>query len=206
MVYNNPASTSADATSRELTEIRRQMEPEEAARFDIQLDNEQRKMLAIARQAVTLQAIPIGNPDPAPKRQYQKRKIHGKADARGLTGAEITQKELKAREALASRERTIITPEENVDEGVIVPNTPPGVVGESQGGTSITLAIRTPEALRRAAPTPTMFRLFPEEPSAPPASTAPPRLATEEGRGKRKRAHTRKYQQAVEDGDLDQSQ
>jgi hypothetical protein len=49
MVYNNPASTSADATSRELTEIRRQMGPEKAARFNIQLDNEQRKMLAIAR-------------------------------------------------------------------------------------------------------------------------------------------------------------
>jgi hypothetical protein len=153
---------------------------------------------------VALQAIPIGNPDPAPKRQYQKRKTNGKVNARELTGAEIAQKELKTREALASRERTTVTPEEDVDEGVIVPNTPPRLIGESQGGTSITLAIRTPEALRRAAPT--MFRLFPEEPSAPPASTAPPRLATEEGRGKRKRAHTGKYQQAVGDGDLDQSQ
>jgi hypothetical protein len=183
------------------------MGPKEGARFNIQLYREQRKMLAIARQAVILQAIPIGNPDPAPKRQYQKRKIYGKVDARGLIGAEIALKELKAREALASRERTTVTPKEDVYEGVIVLNTPPGVVGESQGGTSITLTIRTPEALRQApVPTPSMFRPFPEEPSAPPASTAPPRLAIEEGRGKRKRAHTRKYQQAVEDRDLDESQ
>jgi hypothetical protein len=46
-------------------------------------------MLAIARQAITLQAILIRNPDPAPKRQYQKRKIYEKADVRGLTDAEI---------------------------------------------------------------------------------------------------------------------
>jgi hypothetical protein len=35
MVYNNPASISADVTSRELIEICRQMGPEEAARFNI---------------------------------------------------------------------------------------------------------------------------------------------------------------------------
>jgi hypothetical protein len=66
--------------------------------------------------------------------------------------------------------------------------------------------IRTLKALRRAVPAPAIFRLFLEDPLASPAFTAPPRLATEEGRGKRKRAHTGKYQQAVEDGDLDESQ
>jgi hypothetical protein len=52
--YNDSASTGAAATSRELIEIRRQMGPEEVARFDAQLASEQRKMLAIAKQAVTL--------------------------------------------------------------------------------------------------------------------------------------------------------
>ena|ERR1700722_12052824 len=61
---------------------------------------QQLKLLEIGRQLLT---IPIGNPDPAPKRQYQKRKTHGKADARGLTGAEIVQKELKARETQAHK-------------------------------------------------------------------------------------------------------
>jgi hypothetical protein len=56
-------------------------------------------MLEISRRAVALQAVLIGNPDPVSKRQYQKKEIHGKADARGLTGAEIAGKELRAREA-----------------------------------------------------------------------------------------------------------
>jgi hypothetical protein len=77
------------------------MGPEEGARFDAQIQTKQLKILEIGRQALALQAIPIGNPDPAPKRQYQKKKTHGKADARGLTGAEIAQKKLKARQAVA---------------------------------------------------------------------------------------------------------
>jgi hypothetical protein len=88
-------------------------------------------MLVIAKQALILQAIPIGNPDPAPKRQYQKRKTRGKADARGLTGAEIAQKELKAREARASRGRTTVTPEDDSIGEVLVPGTPPGPAEES---------------------------------------------------------------------------
>jgi hypothetical protein len=36
----------------------------------------------------------------------------------------------------------------NSDEGVVVPATPPRPAGESQGGTTITLALRTPERLR----------------------------------------------------------
>jgi hypothetical protein len=50
----------------------------------------------------------------APKRQYQKRKVQGNADARGLTGAEIAQKDLKVREreATANQERTVGTPDE----------------------------------------------------------------------------------------------
>jgi hypothetical protein len=97
----------------------------------------------------------------------------------------------------------MVTPDE--DEGLLlVPDTPPRLVGESQGGTSTTLAIRSPEAPRRPTPPQGTFRLFPEEPTAPPASTAPPRLE-EQGRGKRKRAPTKKYQDAVKDGLLDES-
>jgi hypothetical protein len=138
--------------------------------------------------------------------------MHGKADARGLTGAEIAQKDLKVREReAANRERTVGTPDE--EEGLLlIADTPPRSIGESQGGTSITLAIRSPETPRQVVPPqrgqpigPPIFRLFPAEPIAPPASTAPSRLE-EQGRGKRKREHTKKYQDAMEDGLLDESQ
>src|SRR6266852_9548886 len=136
---------------------------------------EQLKMVEIGKQALALQAIPIGNPNAILKWQFQKKKTHGKADARGLGGVEIAARELKARE---SRPRTIITPEDGDNEGIVVLDTPPRVIGLSQGGTSITLAIKSPEA-------PPAWRLFLEELSAPPASTAPPALGVE-GRGKRK--------------------
>src|SRR5579859_3387685 len=104
--------------------------------------------------------------------------------------AEITGKELKARKAFevhkAIQSCTII-PEQNNGQ-VLVADIPARPIGESQGGTSISLAIRTPEALHRTSPPLQaqpiglpIFRLFPKElpekPSTLPASTAPPRLA-----------------------------
>jgi hypothetical protein len=80
-----------------------------------------------------------------------------------------------------------------------VPGSPPGPAREPQGGSTITLAIRTPEARRP------IFRLFPEEPSAPRVYSPPPRLAEKEGRGKRKRAYTDR-KKAVKDGGMDESQ
>ena len=56
-----------------------------------------------------------------------------------MSGAEIAGLDLKAREALARKEKTAVTPDTE-DEGVLV-----GLAGESQGGTSITLVIRSPE-------------------------------------------------------------
>ena len=188
-------------------DLREQMEPEEKARFDRQIEAEQQKLLAIGRTHLELQALPIGNPDPLPKPQLRKKKTHGVANARGLSGAEIAGLDLKAREALARKEKTAVTPD-NEDEGVLV-----ALAGESQGGTSITLAIRSPEQPRQRplvrgplAAGPPIFRLFPAEPSTPPASTAPSRLADEAIRPKRKRQHTERYVKAVEDGELDESQ
>jgi hypothetical protein len=183
------------------------MEPEEKARFDRQIEAEQQKLLAISRTHLELQAFPIGNPDPVPKPQFRKKKTHGVANARGLSGTEIAGLDLKAREALAQKEKTAVTPDTE-DEGVLV-----ALAGESQGGTSITLAIRSPEqpqqrplVRRPLAAGPPIFRLFPAEPSAPPASTAPSRLADEAIGPKRKRQHTERYVKAVEDGELDESQ
>ena len=77
---------------------------------------------------------------------------------------------------------------ENSDGEVIVPATPPRpaqLAGESQRGTTITLALRTPERLRLGPD------LAPREPAWQlPASTAPPSLDQAEARPKRKRQGT----------------
>ena len=94
------------------------------------------------------------------------------------------------------------TPKEK-DNSLILFRTPPRPARESQGGITITLAHRPsleqpqhlPPRLEASRPAP-IFRLFPEEPSLPPASTASPRLE-ERGRGKRKRVHTDRYEKGV---------
>ena len=52
-----------------------------------------------------MQAIPISRPDPQSRRQILQRKSHGKADARGLTGAEIAVRQLNARERAQKKAR-----------------------------------------------------------------------------------------------------
>jgi hypothetical protein len=90
------------------------------------------------------------------------------------------------------------------------PAPPVGHAGESQGGTTVTLAHRPsteqPRHLpaRPDAPKPSpIFQLLPEGPSLQPASTGPPRL--EEGaRGKRKGGYTDQHE-AVARGAIDDS-
>jgi hypothetical protein len=120
-------------------------------------------------------------------RQFRKKKTHGLADARGLTGTESAALDPKARKALA-RNKAVINPEspfelrDDDDDEIIRPEQP-----------------------RRMPARAPFFRLFPEDPTLPPASTAPPRLE-EEGRGKRKRVHTDRYEKGVAQGDIDESQ
>jgi hypothetical protein len=206
-VYDELVQVEARSTGQLLAELREQMEPEEKARFDRQVEAEQQKLISIAQDHIELQALPIGNPDAVPKPQFRKKKkTHGLANARGLTGAEVAALELKAREELA-RARAAVTPEAEVI-GILVQDTPPRPGGEFQGGPSVALAIRSPEGPPRAPPArrpitvdPVTFRLSQEDPYAPPASTAPPRLIESEGRPKRKRAPTRgRYKDAVAEG------
>ena len=65
-----------------------------------------------------------------PKPQFRKKKTHGLADARGLSEAEIAGLDLKAREALAQKARTTLTPDTE-DEGILMMESPPGLAGES---------------------------------------------------------------------------
>src|SRR5271154_5982665 len=90
---------------------------------------------------------------------------------------------------------------ENSDSEVMVPATPPRPAGkaqlaeESQGGTTITLALRTPGQLRLG---PDLIpRVSPPRESEPawqlPASTAPPSLGQADARPKRKHQGTIKH-------------
>jgi hypothetical protein len=55
-------------------------------------------LLAEAQQAAGIAKLPLLAPDAVKKREWVKKKTHGKADARGLTGAEIAGRALKAQE------------------------------------------------------------------------------------------------------------
>jgi hypothetical protein len=89
------------------------------------------------------------------------------------------------------------TPENSSDSDIIIPGTPPRA-GESHGGTTITLAIRTPERLQGP---PDLIPTLASEPEhspdprvQPPASTAPARIEEgEEGARKRHLIADKRY-------------
>ena len=151
-----------------------------------------------------MQKLPIGNPDPVPKRKYIQKKTHGRANARGLTGSELADRALAAKERTEKAEQASkkgktrpTTPED--DDGVrLIPDTPPGAIpgleGESQGGTTITLALGSPR--RPGLPPSGLLGDLP-------TSTAPARQTTRAGRP---RVKTAKAQKAREEGFLPESQ
>jgi hypothetical protein len=69
-----------------------------------------------------------------------------------MTGAEVAQQAANKAEKAATRPVTPSQAESDEDDGIVDPSTPPRLVGESQGGTTITLALRTPERLRPPPP------------------------------------------------------
>jgi hypothetical protein len=128
-VYRAP--TQVESSELILANLRDQIKPEEKARFDRQVEAQNQKLITIGQGHLKLQALPIGLPDAVPTRQYPKKKTHGLSDARGLTGAEIAARELKAREALA-RNKRVITPEDEI-EGTLF-KTPPSSLGSRKVG------------------------------------------------------------------------
>jgi hypothetical protein len=209
--YNEPGRQAMGSTGQKIMELRDQMGVEEKARFTAQIEAITRPLIDIGERHLQLQKLPIGNPDPVPKRQFRKKKTHGKADARGLTGAELAQKTLLAEERAerSSSKRRATSPEvlgggDDDNDVVTIPHTPPRPGPESQGGTAMTvipLAIRlSPEHPRVAtrpwvAPAPSS--LFPREEDVAPPSTAPPDLQPrgrerkEEWKGGREQAGTK---------------
>lgn len=128
-------------------------------------------------------------------------KTHGKASGRLYTGVEATelatdQAEQRSRLA-ANQTAQPRTPESDI-EAVIVSNTTPPLSGESQGDTTIALAMRTPKRLQ--GPTELIPTLASEPQSTPEAhvqplaSTAPGRI--EQGPRKRRRVANKLYRES----------
>ena len=85
------------------------MKPEERARYEHQIEDSNSTLAEIGKRHLQLQALPISSPDPVPKCHYTKKMTHGKADAQGLTAAELADKALAARER-AERAGRVETP------------------------------------------------------------------------------------------------
>jgi len=64
-----------------------------------------------------------------------------------MTGAEAAKQAANKAEQVTSRPVLPQQEESDWEDGVVVPGTPPSTAGESRGGTTITLAMRTPERL-----------------------------------------------------------
>jgi hypothetical protein len=144
--------------------------------------------------------LPTRLPEKIQKQRWLKpKKTHDKASKRSMTGAEAAEQAADKAERAVTR--PIIPNEDNSDgdNGILVPGIPPGapglIAGESQGGTTITLSLRTPERLR--GPPELVPTLAPEPEASPepqvqlPASTVPARM--EEGAWKRPLIANKRY-------------
>jgi hypothetical protein len=120
------------------------LHPEEASRFERQIIQSNNNLLGYGHRLAALQHLPIDVPDPVPKRRIIQRKEHGKAQARGLTSAELAQRELAAKErqertqaratAAQAKDKGKARQDEDDEGMLLVPDTPPR---------SILLAIRS---------------------------------------------------------------
>ena len=97
---------------------------------------------------IAMQKLPIGNPDPIPKRKYIVQMKEGLQGRNWQIGPSLPKRGLKRRNNLPKRGKARpATPED--DNGVrLIPDTPPGATlspeGESQGGTTISLVLGSP--------------------------------------------------------------
>ena len=79
-----------------LSQIRRELDPEERHRFDAQITqahkNTLNNLVNIGRRNLELQLLPLGQPDPVSRHRIIPKKTHGKAGVRGLTTVEIARR------------------------------------------------------------------------------------------------------------------
>jgi hypothetical protein len=173
VVVMSPPRRTLMASTHSLLEFRDTLQAEERSRLDARILHTHEALLAAAQEAREISELPLLPPDAVRKREWVKKKTHGKADARGLTGAEIAGRALKGKER---KERAAL-------------NTP-CPIGLSQGDCIEVLGSPQVDSLESRSPTPDAPEL--------PASTAPARLQQEDVGvgGKRKRTVTNAYIEA----------
>ena len=87
------------ASTHNLLEFRDSLPAEERSRLEARILQSHEALLAEAQEAAKVAALPLLSLDLIWKREWIKKKTtHGKADARGLTDAEIAGRALKAQE------------------------------------------------------------------------------------------------------------
>ena len=122
-----------------------------------------------------------------------------------MIGTEAAEQAANKAEKAAARPPTPQQDKGNEDNNIVVPKIS-RPVGESQGGTTITLALRTPECLSRSynlvssalseASDTSEASDSPESQAQPPASTAPARIEEPEGPRKRCRLQNKLYRES----------
>ena len=117
----------------EVFEQRERLNVEERSRFDDEIMAASERLKQAGKQHQHVAALPIGQPDPIPKKTWRKRDTHGKAAARALTAAEVAERDLKAAERCLKaknkrdKKQRANTPEsvaEDEEDEVQVPDTP----------------------------------------------------------------------------------
>lgn len=97
--FLSPRRRQHTAKRQDILALRSSLPAIEKAEFDGMMARNDEQLLDQVRKAHKEKNIPIANPLPVPKRQIVKKRAHGKANARGLTGVELAEKDLKAKEA-----------------------------------------------------------------------------------------------------------
>ena len=160
--------------------LREQMPPERQARFDDQILRTQHQLDAIAQGHQQLALLPIGMADEIPKKVWKQKSSHGKANARALTGAELSEQAQKKHEKeLAEARAGKVRAVENANsvpmsEQVPVPprgssNSPPPPPTESSNSTP-----PPPESSNLAPPPPSRSNSPPGSSNLLPPATPPP--------------------------------
>src|SRR5271170_1439421 len=93
-----PPRTNLQPHADRLAEIRDGLEVEQRHRFDAIINRQQRSLIENGHRRLFEQTLPIGQPDPVPRRQYRKKETHGKVKALAMTGNELAAREQTVRE------------------------------------------------------------------------------------------------------------
>jgi hypothetical protein len=183
VVLISPPRRNLVASTHNLLEFRDTLTGEERSRLEARILQTHEALLAEAQEAADISELPLLLPNAVKKREWLKKKTHGRVDARGLTGAEIAGRALKAQERTEqAREKSL-----NI----------PCPADQSQGdcievGRTPYLQLPHAPSLGSRSPSPDVLGL--------PASTAPARLQEEALGAKRKRKPTVGYIEARKAG------